>query len=57
MTAFSRRSTLERYNQKESISGKEWLTDLVGEAAAENIDWASPSATVSRRAKAESKNI
>jgi hypothetical protein len=57
MTASIRRSTLERYNQKKSISGKEWLADLVGEAAAENIDWASPSAKASRRAKAETKNI
>jgi hypothetical protein len=29
MTASSRRSTLERYNQKKSISGKEWLVDLL----------------------------
>ena len=29
MTASSRRSTLERYNQKKSISGKEWLADLL----------------------------
>jgi hypothetical protein len=44
---------LERYNQKKSISGKEWLADLLGEAAAKNIDRASPSARASRRAKAE----
>jgi hypothetical protein len=36
---------------------KEWLADLLGEAAAKNIDWASPSAKASRRAKAETKNI
>jgi hypothetical protein len=48
---------LERYNQKKSISGKEWLADLLGEAAAKNIDRASPSARASRRAKAETKNI
>jgi hypothetical protein len=51
MTASSRRSTLERYNQKKSISGKEWLADLLWEAAAKNIDWASPAAKASRRAK------
>jgi hypothetical protein len=48
---------LERYNQKKSISGKEWLADLPGEAAAKNIDRASPSARASRRAKAQTKNI
>jgi hypothetical protein len=55
MTASIRRSTLERYNQKKSISGKEWLADLVGEAAAKNVDWASPSAKASRAQKPKPK--